>query len=93
VARAVFEAIDGERTIADVRLHLRGSEYLVYRCLFELLRSGHLAVAGIKRAAQAATAERPRSTGASAPPLRLDEPDEIDRPARAQPAVESPALH
>ncbi len=109
VARCVYESIDGERTIADVRLHVRGSEYLVYRCLFELLRSGHLAVRGIKRApATQSAATRTRTTTASAGPLVLNEPEDTDRQAEAEPtapakdprvavrsptAVDAPSLH
>jgi hypothetical protein len=70
-ARSVYEAADGERTLADVRLHVRGSEYFVYRCLFELLRSGHLTIAGKKTG----------KTRGSMPPCDLAEPTNADRPA------------
>ncbi len=66
-ARSVYLAANGDRTLADMRLHVRGSEYFVYRCLFELLRSGHLAIVG-KRG--------------SAPPCELKEPAGTDRPAK-----------
>jgi len=87
VARCVYESIDGERTIADVRLHVRGSEYLVYRCLFELLRSGHLEVGEIKPAPAGEVAGGGGSGSEPPAPLVLTEPEDTDRPAEdASPA-------
>jgi len=80
-ARSVYEAADGERTLADVRLHVRGSEYFVYRCLFELLRSGHLAVAGTTRIQPDPAQARPQAT----PTLVLTEPEDTDRPSEPAP--------
>ena len=48
MARTLFEAIDGERTVAEILLHVHGSEYLVTKFLFELLRNGFLEITGIK---------------------------------------------
>jgi len=78
-ARSVYEATDGERTLADVRLHVRGSEYFVYRCLFELLRSGHLEVAGTRRAPPAVAPSRSKAP----PALVLTAPEDTDRPTAA----------
>jgi Domain of unknown function (DUF4388) len=76
-ARSVYLATDGERTLADVRLHVRGSEYFVYRCLFELLRSGHLAISGKKRAGQPTSGQ----ARGSMPEREVAEPVNTDRSA------------
>ncbi len=39
VARRIYEAIDGERTVADILLHAHGSVYVVTKFLFELHRT------------------------------------------------------
>ena len=76
-ARSVYDAVDGERTLADVRLHVRGSEYFVYRCLFELLRAGCLTIVGKKRAAAPVRGRK------SAPAVEVAQPSNTDRPAAA----------
>ena len=48
MARSLYEAIDGERTVAEILLHVHGSEYLVTKFLFELLRNGFLEIKTIK---------------------------------------------
>lgn len=40
IARRIYEALDGERTIADILLHAHGSSYVVSKFLFELHRTG-----------------------------------------------------
>ncbi|HKQ59676.1 MAG TPA: DUF4388 domain-containing protein, partial [Candidatus Polarisedimenticolaceae bacterium] len=49
VGRRIYEAIDGERTVADVLLHVHGSEYLVTKLLFELHRNGLVQKVGVRR--------------------------------------------
>ena len=44
MARRIYEAVDGERTVADILLHAHGSEYVVTKFLFELHRTGLIAV-------------------------------------------------
>ncbi len=39
IARRIYEAIDGERTIADILLHAHGSVYIVTKFMFELHRT------------------------------------------------------
>lgn len=52
MACALFEAIDGERTVAEILLHVHGSEYLVTKFLFELLRNGFLEITATKEVPQ-----------------------------------------
>lgn len=44
--RQVYHAVDGVRTIAEIVLHVHGIEFLVCRCLFDLLEDGLVARAG-----------------------------------------------
>jgi hypothetical protein len=50
MARTLYEAIDGERTLADILLHVHGSEYIVTKFLYELHRTGFAEIVGIKQA-------------------------------------------
>ncbi len=52
MARSLYEAIDGERTVAEILLHVHGSEYLVTKFLYELLRNGFLEIVGIRQVQQ-----------------------------------------
>lgn len=40
MARTIYEAINGERTVAEILLHAHAAEFLVTKFLFELFRSG-----------------------------------------------------
>jgi len=40
MARRIFESIDGERTLAEILLHVHGSEFLVIKLLHTLYRGG-----------------------------------------------------
>jgi hypothetical protein len=51
MARTMYSAIDGERSIAEILLQVHGSEYIVYKFLFELHRNGYVEMAGVKRPA------------------------------------------
>jgi len=59
--RKLYQAIDGERTIAEIVLHVHGSEYLVMKFVFELHRAGLVEIAGIK---QGETSPAPSATAA-----------------------------
>ena len=48
MARRIFEAINGERTVAEILLHAHGSEYLVTKFLYELHRAGVAEIARVK---------------------------------------------
>jgi hypothetical protein len=49
MARTLYEAIDGDRSVAQLLLHVHGSEYVVTKFLYELHRNGLVTVAGVKR--------------------------------------------
>jgi len=67
MARRIFESIDGERTLAEVLLHVHGSEFLVIKLLHTLYRGG---LVTIKEA-------RPVDPNAS---TLLDPPPATERP-------------
>jgi hypothetical protein len=48
MARAIYEAVNGERTVAGILLHVHGSQYLVTKLLYELHRKGFIEIAGVK---------------------------------------------
>ncbi len=48
MARRIYEAINGERTVAGILLHAHGSEFLVKRFLFELFRTGFLEIEEVR---------------------------------------------
>jgi hypothetical protein len=49
MARTLYSAIDGERTVAEILLHVHGSEYIVTKFLFGLHRNGYIEVTGKKK--------------------------------------------
>ena len=61
MARSLYEAINGDRTVAEILLHVHGSEYLVTKFLYELLRNGFLEITGIREVPQALRPELPAS--------------------------------
>lgn len=72
MARKLFESIDGKRTVADILLHVHGSEYVVTKFLFELHRNSYVQIAGINRIAPPLA-----ETAPPAPPA-----EQIDLPAK-----------
>jgi hypothetical protein len=54
MARAMYSAIDGERSVAEILLLVHGSDYIVYKFLFELHRNGYVEIARVKEATQVA---------------------------------------
>jgi len=49
MARTLYGAIDGERTIEEILLHVHGSEYIVTKFLFGLHRNGFVEIAGVRK--------------------------------------------
>jgi hypothetical protein len=49
MARTLYESVNGERSVAELLLHVHGSEYVVTKFLFELHRTGHLEISGVKK--------------------------------------------
>jgi hypothetical protein len=68
MARTLYATIDGDRTIADILLQVHGSEYVVYKFLFELHRNGYVEISHVKSVAArpAAPAAVPASTATGA---------------------------
>ena len=51
MARTIYDAINGERTVAEILLHAHASEFLVTKFLFELYRNGFAEVAATREVA------------------------------------------
>jgi hypothetical protein len=49
MARKLYSAIDGERTIEEILLHVHGSEYIVTKFLFGLHSRGFIEIGGIRK--------------------------------------------
>lgn len=58
-ARRIYEAIDGERTIAEILLHAHGSEFVVTRLLHELHGAGLVRIKEVRRVAPTRPGTRP----------------------------------
>ncbi len=59
VSLRLLEAVDGERTLEEILLHTRGSEYLVTRFLYHLFRSGLLEILGVRPVSPLTQLEHP----------------------------------
>lgn len=59
VSMRLLGAVDGERTLEEILLHSRGSEYLVTRFLYQLYRSNLLEIRGIRPVAPLVRADQP----------------------------------
>jgi len=79
-SRSMYSAIDGERTLADILLHVHGTEYIVKKFLFDLHLSDYVEIAGLKNNEPSPILEEPLGL----PPLEIDVP--ARRPA-AEPTV------
>jgi hypothetical protein len=87
MARTLYEAIDGERTVADILLHVHGSQYVVTKFLFELHRNGFVEIVGVKPTQPVGTAPaapRPAEPPSAAP---LPAPQAVDPPPADFPPV------
>jgi len=95
-ARSMYASIDGERTLADILLHVHGTEYQVKSFLFELHEKGYVEIACVRSVASAAPAPSATAPSAPAPAVaedkRPEEPDlelsPIERPDLDSPAVD-----
>lgn len=100
MARRIFESVNGERTVAEILLHAHGSEFLVTKFLYELLRAGVIEVSGIRpvdrKPEPPAPAPRPvappapiavASTPAAPPRHAASAPPASAGPAPARPAA------
>ena len=69
MARTLYDTINGERSVAEILLHVHGSEYLVTKFLYELYRNDFLEIVGVKRVDEPHAAEGDVATG---PSVELD---------------------
>jgi hypothetical protein len=94
VARRIYEAIDGERTVAEILLHAHGSEYVVTKFLFELHRTGLLRIQEVRPAPPTGpVADAPEPTPAAAAARRETLPRHTPaapRPGPSEPPPRSP---
>jgi hypothetical protein len=87
MARTLYEAIDGERTLADILLHVHGAEYIVTKFLYELHRTGFAEIVGIRQAPAPEPApggrgiETPTPARPVAPRATVAPPPTVDAPA------------
>ena len=97
MARTLYQAIDGDRTLAEILLHVHGSDYVVSKFLFELYDRGFLEIRGIKkiepvepppgaRHADFAELEAPDQPGPGPAAHETTEPREVAPPAPPAPA-------
>lgn len=72
LARTLFESIDGNRTVAEILLHVHGAEFGVKRELFGFLEQGWVEIASVKQVttAEASPGLAEQPAGAVAPPSR-----------------------
>ena len=100
MARTMYSAIDGDRSIAEILLHVHGAEYIVYKFLFELHRSGYIEISGRKTVETPPPSPEVEQVVSSSPsPIELPDfdlepvPDfEVDRPAASR-AAAAPATN
>ena len=69
-SRSMYSAIDGQRTLADILLHVHGTEYIVKKFLFDLHLNGYVEITGVKDGEPCAMPEEPLAL----PPLEIDVP-------------------
>ncbi|ANM29084.1 hypothetical protein ABI59_04945 [Acidobacteria bacterium Mor1] len=68
MARKIYEAIDGKRTVAEILLLTHGSEYVVLKFLFELVRNGFCENIGIRETPPPSPPATPAAEPAAAQP-------------------------
>ena len=88
MARTLYEAIDGDRTLAEILLHVHGSEYVVTKFLFELYDRGFLVIHGIKKIEPVEAP--PLAGGGAADFADLEAPDAPLSPQLIEPPADAP---
>jgi len=94
MARAMYSSIDGERSVAEILLLVHGSDYIVYKFLFELHRNGYVEIARVKEVTAPVAATSPATAPDPVDPApQVVEPGAraIDRPAPSAPPVPAAA--
>jgi len=49
MGRRIYESVNGDRTLAEIVLHVHGSEFMVTTSLFEMYNGGLVEIVGVKR--------------------------------------------
>jgi hypothetical protein len=83
MACKLYDACDGERTLAEILLHVHGSEYVVTKFLFELHRNGLARIAGVKTVAEGLPRNPQPEAAPPAPPAASAAPEPATAPATA----------
>jgi len=83
-SRGMYSAIDGERTLRDIRLHVHGTEYQVNCFLFDIFEKQYVEIAGHKPIATRNTPAAPPAAIELLPDLD-DLPDLDLSPSSAEP--------
>jgi len=81
MARALYEAIDGDRSVAQLLLHVHGSEFVVTKFLYELHRNGLVRIAGVKRIVPLTEQLADNSTDSAEAGTTAREPEQPTDPA------------
>ncbi len=85
MARSMYAAIDGERSIAEILLQVHGSDYIVHKFLFELHRNNYVEIAGIKETCREALPGA--NVGPASPPAARATPASSSGGSSAAPAA------
>jgi hypothetical protein len=78
MARTLYGAIDGERTIEEILLHVHGSEYIVTKFLFGLHRNGFVEIGGVRKREPS-----PKIPAVAAAPAAIPEPASVESQAES----------
>jgi hypothetical protein len=90
MARALYESVDGDRTVDQILLHVHGSEYVVTKFLFELYQNGFVEIVGVKKIEPVATRTDPAGPESSTAGVEAA-PDLPDFSDLTPPDIEEPA--
>lgn len=85
MARALYQAVDGERSVGEILYHVHGSEFVVLQFLYELIRSELIRISGSRGAPGA------RADARAAPAPEIERPATIDSPAAPTASEPAPA--
>jgi hypothetical protein len=89
MARKIYDAVNGERTVAEILLHAHASEYLVTKFLFELYRNGFAEITETREVSGPGPAPAPAPVPEIAsPPAPEPVPSPAPAPFAAAVAVE-----
>ena len=90
MGRALWELVNGERTVAEILLQVHGSEYVVTKFLYELHRSGLVRIARVKEIASRTPEPPPVEQSVAESPV-VEQPIAVDADAEPPTAKAAPA--